>query len=224
MAATATKQVVSDEVPDIRHIVIPQIEVRQAILSLVGISPLISHNWSAKSIKMMEDGQQGKAKQQKAARVPEEEWASAAYVVPGREDWTDWEPGKYCFPASAFKHAFLYGVAQLGDTKGMPKTKATGFIFVNEDPVLQFESVSLRTDIGRIGQGTATPIYRPQFTNWSVELSVGYNGRAITLEQVIALFDLGGFAGGIGEWRPSAPKNKSGSYGRFRVEKVVSDT
>lgn len=213
-----------EDTPDIRHIEIPKIEVRQAILSLVGVSPLISHNWSAKAIKMMEDAQTGKAKQQKAARIPDEEWAAAAYVVPGREDWKEWEPGKYCFPASAFKHAFLYGVSQLGDTKGMPKTKATGFVFVNIDPVLQFESVSLRTDIGRIGQGTATPIYRPQFNEWSVDLSVGYNGRAITLEQVIALFDLGGFAGGIGEWRPSAPKNKSGSYGRFRVSNVKSES
>ena len=33
---------------------------------------------------------------------------------------------------------------------------------------------------------------------------------------VIALVDAAGM-GGVGEWRPSAPKSATGSYGQFRV-------
>jgi len=205
------------DVPDIRTLEIPQLDLREITLTLKGISPLIVHRWSEKAIKELEGSQTGKAKEQKAPKNPEQEWKDACYVIPGREDDEDWQPGKYCLPASAFKHAFLYGVGQLDDVKGMPKTKATGYFFPTRDPVLMFESVELRRDIGR---NPTQMIYRPQFNNWSVELEATFNARSITVEQICSLVDMGGFAGGIGEWRPSAPKNKSGSYGRFRVTEV----
>jgi hypothetical protein len=215
-ATDAKPQPAVAAVVDIREIRLPELDVRQAVLELVGISPLIMHQWSEKALRALEDAQTGKAKQQKAARVPEEEWRSAAYVVPGKENATDWKPGKYYFPASAFKHAFLYGVSQLDD-KRIPKTRATGWVYIDEDPILGFESVDRRRDIGR---NPTQPVYRPQFNNWSCDLYLAYNARAITLEQVVAIMDLGGFTGGIGEWRPSAPKNKTGSFGRFRVAGV----
>lgn len=205
-----------DASADIREIAIPELEMRQAILSVVGISPLIQHKWSTKALKQLEDSQTGKARQQKTARVPEQEWHEAAYILPGHEDDPDWQPGKYFHPASAFKHAFLYGVGQLDD-KRIPRTKATGWLFVDHDPPLTFASVTLRTDIGR---NPTQPIYRPEFVDWGCELFVSFNARTITLEQVVAIMDLGLFMGGIGEWRPSAPKNKSGSYGRARVNGV----
>jgi hypothetical protein len=206
------------EVDDIRHMEIPKRDFRQATLKLVGVSPLITHPWSEKAAKALEDSQTGKAKQQKGARNPDEEWRAAAYVIPGKEALPEWQPGKYFFPAAAFKHAFLYGVGQLDDVKKFPKTKATGWIFIDDDPVLQFSSVSLRTDIGR---NPTQPVYRPQFNEWSVDLRIGYNALSITIEQVAAIMDLGGFSGGVGEWRPSSPKNKSGSFGRFRVTEVT---
>lgn len=200
--------------PDIRSIEIPTLEFRQAILNIVGVSPLIVNQWSEKAATLLEGSQTGKPKEQRTARNPQEERAAAAYVIPGKEAMPDWTPGKYYMPASAFKHAFLYGVAQLDDQKRFPKTKATGWVFIDDDPVLKFESVTERTDIGR---KPTRPIWRPQFNGWSVDLRVGYNARTITLEQVVSIFDLGLFTGGIGEWRPSAPNNKSGSFGRARV-------
>jgi len=207
---------------DIRTIELPVIDERSATVTVKGMTPLIVHRFDEKARQMMEDKTTGAATDKKPLREPEELWRDAAYVVPGCDDMDDWTPGKYCFPATAFKHAFLYGVALLSDMKKMPKTKATGYMFVGEDPVLQFESVSLRKDTVRVGGGTAMVAYRPQFNEWSCDLEIAYDGNAITLEQVVALLDRGGFAGGIGEWRPSSPKNKSGSYGRFRVESVRS--
>lgn len=199
---------------DMRAIEIPRLDMRPVVLKLEGITPLIQHAWSEKARKQLEDSQTGKANKRKAPRVPEQEWRAAAYVILGREELADWQPGKYYHPASAFRHAFLYGVTQLNDSKRIPKTQATGWVFIDRDPELQFDSVTLRTDIGR---SPTQPIYRPQFNKWMVDLHVSYNAGVITDEQVLALFDLGGFCGGIGEWRPSSPKNKSGSYGRFRV-------
>lgn len=210
---------VTEALPDVRALKIPQIEIGEAILTCRGMSPLITHKWSEKAVRQLVGSQTGRAKEQKAPKDPEQEWKDACYVAPGREDWEDGKPGKYCLPASAFKHAFLYGVGQLDDTKGMPKTKATGYVFVASDPIIDFESLSVREDITR---NPTQVVYRPQFENWSCDLEINYNARTITLEQIVALFDLGGFAGGIGEWRPSAPKNKSGSFGRFRVSSVRS--
>jgi hypothetical protein len=205
--------------PDIRHLEIPQLNIGLATLHIGGITPLITHAWSAKAAKLIEDKVTGKAKAQRGVKDPEQEWRESAYIISGKEKLPDWQPGKYYLPSSMFKHAFIYGVGQLDDVKTMPKTKATGWVFLDADPVLAFDSCDLRMDITR---NPTQPVYRPQFNNWSVDLDVGYNANAISLEQVVALFDLGGFSGGIGEWRPSSPKNKSGSYGRFRVTSATS--
>lgn len=223
MAATATIEkngkTKATEV-DIRAFVIPQIAEQQCVLEIKGITPLIMHRFSEKAQKQMRDAQQKTARSQKEARNQDEEWRAACYVVPGQEDAEDWTPGKYFFPATAFKQAFLYGVGQMQDKAKLPKNLATGWLFVRDDPILKFESVSLREDTGRIGMGTTTLIYRPQFNDWSVDLEVDFNSNTITLEQVVSLMDLGGYSGGVGDWRPSAPKNKSGSFGRFRVQGV----
>lgn len=219
MSTTALKNGKADANDDVRHIAIPQLQISQAIMRVEGISPLIMHKWSEKAAKQLEDKVTGKAKAQRGNVDPEQAWRDAAYVIPGKENLPDWQPGKYYFPAEAFKAAYLYGVGQLDDVKAFPKTKATGWVYVDDNPVLEFESVDLRRDIGR---NPTQPIYRPQFNNWAVNLHIGFNSGSISLEQVVALFDLGGFSGGIGEWRPSSPKNKTGSYGRFRIAKVVS--
>lgn len=205
------------DAPDIRTLDIPQLRLSDATLKVRAKSSLIMHKWSEKAMRQLEGDQTGKAKEQKAPKNPDEEWKSAAYVLPGKEDLPDWEPGKYFFPAEAFKHAFLFGVGQLGDVKGMPKTKATAYVFIPEHPVLDFERVDLRTDITR---NPTQMVYRPEFFGWSADLNIVYNAQVITIEQIVSLFNLGGL-GGVGEWRPSAPKNKSGSHGMFEIESVI---
>ena len=48
------------------------------------------------------------------------------------------------------------------------------------------------------------------------ELHIDFMPSQLSHESVIALVEAGGF-GGIGEWRPSAPKSLTGTYGRFTV-------
>ena len=64
------------------------------------------------------------------------------------------------------------------------------------------------------GMGTADLCYRAEFKTWSTELLITYNKAAISIEQIVNLFRLGGFANGIGDWRPA----KDGSFGTFHVE------
>lgn len=209
---------VTTEVADSRTFEIPRPKMRPATIHIAGFAPLIMHRWSEKAIKALEDAQTGKAKAPRTAKRPKEEAYAAAYIVPGHEKEPD-APGKFYFPMEAFKHAYLYGVSQLNDTKKFPKTRATGWVFIEDNPILDFDSIKQRTDIGR---DPVQMLYRLQFNQWSAGVDITYNANSITLEQVAALFDLGG-VGGIGEWRPSAPKNKAGNYGRFRVTGIEGE-
>jgi hypothetical protein len=202
----------------VKAIEIPRLEEHHAVAQVRGLSPLIVHRFTEKARKQMEDKQTGKASGGKQLREPEKEARDAAYVVPGQERASDGTAGKYCVPAAAFKHAFLYGVAQLDDKTKFPKSRATGWFMVADDPILEFESMVFRSDVGRIAGGTPQHVYRPQFNEWGCQLIFTYN--TISLEQAVALLDRGGRQGGIGDWRPSAPKNKTGSFGRFEVLNV----
>lgn len=204
---------------DVRTITLPEIKEGMAIITVEGITPLLQHRWSEKARKMIEDKQQKKAQTTKEARDPELEFREAMYVVPGHEGEPVGTEGIYYHPGAAFKQASVEACRVIGD-KTFPMTKVKSLFFVVGDPILTFSEIVMRTDMARIGQGTSTPVYRPEFRGWGADVHVSYNSAAITLEQVVQLFALGGFHNGIGEWRPSSPKGKNGEMGRFRVASV----
>jgi hypothetical protein len=74
----------------------------------------------------------------------------------------------------------------------------------------------MQEDMVRVGGGTADLRYRPIFHEWAVNLHIRVNARALTLEQLVHLFNQAGFSVGVGEWRPE----KHGDKGMFHVEGV----
>lgn len=68
--------------------------------------------------------------------------------------------------------------------------------------------------MARIGMGTADLRYRAEFKDWATSLIIKFNANAISISQIVNLFNAGGFANGVGEWRPA----KDGSYGTFHIE------
>ena len=72
----------------------------------------------------------------------------------------------------------------------------------------------MREDPVKVGMGTADLRYRGEFQNWWVEFDLTYNVNGLySLEQIVNMINLGGFACGIGEWRTE----KSGVSGAFHV-------
>ena len=61
--------------------------------------------------------------------------------------------------------------------------------------------------------GTTDIRIRGEFPEWSTELTVRYNASTLQPEQIINLFNVAGFAIGVGEHRPQ----KDGSNGMFHV-------
>ncbi len=176
-----------------------QIDKRTVTIRLVGDSPLICHKWSEKAKKEMLDKQMKKAKTAKVAKDPQRDYEESLYGHPD---------GGYGFPCVAFKSA---AVGACRFTEGVKMTVARGaFHVVGELAQIEGEP-TMREDMVRVGMGTADIRYRGEFKTWAVELTITYNAAALSIDQIVNLYNLAGFGIGVGEWRPE----KDGSYGRF---------
>lgn len=179
-----------------------RIDKRTVTLRLVGDSPLICHKWSEKAKKEMLDKQMKKAKTAKVAKDPQRDYEESLYALPD---------GGYGFPCVAFKSA---AVGACRFTDGVKMTVARGaFHVVGELAAIEGDP-SMREDMVRVGMGTADIRYRGEFKQWATNLTITYNAAALSVEQIVNLYNLAGFGVGVGEWRPE----KDGSYGRFHVE------
>ncbi len=184
---------------------VPNFARGRATITLVGDSPLICHAWSDKAKKMMLDKQMKKARGAKEAKDPHQDFKDSLYPHP---------EGGYGFPVVGFKAA---AVSACRYVDGLPMTLARGAFHINGELIpIDAGEPTMREDMVRVGMGTADIRYRGQFDPWSVELPLVYNPNALSLEQIVNLFNIAGFGVGVGEWRPE----KDGQYGRFRVENV----
>jgi hypothetical protein len=185
---------------------VPNFARGRATLTLAGDSPLICHAWSDKAKKMMLDKQMKKAKGGKEAKDPERDFQESLYPHPD---------GGYGFPVVGFKAA---AVSACRYVDGLPMTVARGAFHINgEMAQVEGSEPTMREDMVRVGMGTADIRYRGQFDPWGVRLDLVYNPAALSLEQIVNLFNIAGFGVGVGEWRPE----KDGQYGRFHVQDVT---
>ena len=196
-------------------IALPDLEIQEVELKLVGTAPLIMHKWSEKAIKEMLDKQMKKAKQAKTAKDPRQDYIESMYWlsdIPKKPTDKDIAEAQYGFPAVAFKNAAVSACSQIS---GLTKVFTRGAFHVNmgEELVEIVGSPQMREDTVRIGMGTADIRYRGEFPDWSTTIRVQYNSSAISIEQIANLFNTAGFSIGVGEWRPE----KDGSYGMFKV-------
>lgn len=180
---------------------LPALKIKMMKIRLVGDSPLISHRWADKAKKQMLDKQMKKAKTAKDAKDPEADYKSSLYVHP---------EGGFGFPSVAFKSA---AVDACSHVEGVTKVEARGAFHILGDLVKLVGKPSMREDMVRIAMGSADIRYRGEFKEWSCELNIRYNESVLSAEQIVNLFNTGGFAIGVGEWRPQ----RDGSFGMFHV-------
>lgn len=184
-----------------------QFKIASASLHIQGTSPLIVHKFSEKSQRMIEEKQQKKSKGGRELRDPEAEYLGALYTF---------GDGNYGFPSGAFKAAMVRAGKQLGYVM----TDLKGWFFITPDDkennlVEIIGTPRMRTDMVRIGNGTADVRYRPEFPTWEAILTIQYNEKCISAEQLVELLGLAGFSCGIGDWRPE--KSATGTFGTWEV-------
>lgn len=202
-------------------VTIPAINIQYATIRVVGDSPLIVHKWSEKAKKEILDKQMKKAKTKgHDAKDPVRDFIESLYWINGEpENKTEEgfahaiESGaRFGFPSVAFKASAVSAGYRSGVTKDKVSMNAAFHI---DGELVEIKGIpEMREDMVRIGMGTADIRYRGMFSKWSATFQVKYNASAISLEQLVNLINLGGFACGLGEWRPE----KGGQFGMFHVE------
>lgn len=203
------------------EVTIPAINIQYLTLRVVGDSPLIIHAWAEKAKREILEKQMKKAKTKGYdIRNPVMEFIDSLYWLEGKpEEYTEVafqkaiESGtaKFGFPSVGFKAAAVSAGYRGGVTKD--KVSMNGAFHIDGDFVEIFGTPIMREDMVKIGMGTADLRYRGEFKEWYSDVKVKYNASVLTPELIANLFNLGGFACGLGEWRPE----KGGSFGMFHV-------
>jgi hypothetical protein len=192
-------------------VVLKRLDDAELEIHIEGMTPLIPHKWSDKALRLMRDkqtGEQGQVRAKREAKDPKAEADGATYWM------ADGTPG---MPATAFKAATVDACRFF---QGVTMVDAKQMLFVVGDGPDQLIAVhgeqELREDTPRNATGVADLRYRYQYFPWRATLVVRFMPSMITPASVVALVDAGG-RGGVGDWRPSAPKSKTGTYGTYRV-------
>lgn len=176
-------------------------------VTLVGLTPLISHNFSNKSRREMLEKQQKKTAKARAVRDPEQEFLDSLYVIDPNLPVED----RYGFPCAGFKGCAVSACRNLA---GIPMTLVRGAFHVMGNLVpIQYERLDMREDVIRLNGRTADLRYRGEFHGWRVTLPIRLNIGVVSAEQLLSLYETAGFAVGIGDYRPE----KSGVSGMFEV-------
>jgi hypothetical protein len=175
---------------------------------IVGTAPLIVHRFSEKAKRKMLDTFQGR-KSPKEPKDPQAEYEAAAYRF---------QDGGYGMPVIAFKAATVGGARFYG---GVTMAQLKQFMFfkgelgVDGQPLARIDGEpKQREDVVRVNRGGTDLRYRPEFTDWSTELTVTYVTSVLTRGSVLSLIDAGGMGVGVGEWRPE----KDGQFGTYMID------
>lgn len=196
---------------------IPPLNIQRVEIPIVGDGPLIVHAWSPKARKQMLDKQMKKATAGKTAKDPWRDFCETLYWLDGMPEEpteADVENGRFGFPSVAFKAAAITAVTTIGSmTKVMARQC---FHIAGEMVELLGPPPSMREDMVRVGMGTADIRHRGEFEPWGAILKVDHNANVLSAEQVLSLFEAGGFGVGVGEWRPE----RDGVAGRFHVART----
>jgi hypothetical protein len=186
-------------------------------IPIVGTAPVIPHKWSEKSIRMMPGHpEKEKVKTKKEDRDPETEADACLYKLKGN---------RLAIPATAFKAAMV-GACRFFEKPSMVEAKQMFFVVGEVDEsgdqlVPITGEKTLREDTPRNSNGNADLRYRYAIKNWTATLNVRFVPEIISPESIVSLVDAAG-RGGVGDWRPSAPKSYTGTFGTWRVDDGTS--
>lgn len=211
-----------EETIEIKPLTIETIKVR-----IVGDTPLIVHAWSDKAKRMMLEAQMGKTKTKaKEKRNPFDEFINSMYWLSEVPESTPEafnaavaNGAKWGFPVGAIKQAANSAAYRMKWVKNQMELRGAYFLKseFGEMGEIKGSAPEMREDMVRIGMGTADLRYRAEFKKWFIDFDLLYNANgALSIEQIINCINAGGFACGIGEWRPE----KDGSFGTYHIEAI----
>jgi 3D (Asp-Asp-Asp) domain-containing protein len=197
-----------------KPITIIRLARRSIIVPIVGLTPLIVHRFDEKARKIMLDkmmqGDKATTKAKKDPKDPHAEFMASRYFMADGGDG---------FPATGFKAAMVDSARFFG--KDVTMVQLRQVLYVRGEGAAQLVAIAgdctMREDAVKVGMGGTDLRYRGMFAEWSAALEVSFLESQIDVNSVVNLVDAAG-NGGVGEWRPSSPKGKTGTYGQFAVD------
>ena len=223
-----------------KEVVVEVHEVRREVLkiTLVGTSPLIVHNFSAKARGQML-AKQCKVTWPKEPKHPVRQFEAATYYItedgmeiPSPADLSLVYEGKvkefialadahvdalralkkprFGFPSVGFKASAIRGAKSLG----LVMADMKGAMLIPPEFVEIKGKRRMRSDMVRISHSTSDIRFRPEFWPWEATFDVIFNAAIVTPDIIINMFKAAGFCCGVGEWRPG----KGGSKGMFDLK------
>lgn len=181
-----------------------KLNIQSGTVCIVGDSPIMLNRFSAKAAHQMLAKMMGLASAGREKREPEMDFIRACQFA---------EDGHMGVSAIALKSCAVRGAKA---TNMMPMTDARCAFRVIGDahqciPVYG-KFVMDRSMVRIANQGTDIR-FRPRADEWAMEVPIRYNAGAITSDQIMQLFENGGFGTGLAEWR----QENGGIYGTFEV-------
>jgi hypothetical protein len=178
---------------------------------------LVVHAFAEKAKQEIRDKQAKKKREAKAERRPLEEFNAARYIDAEDRD---------CVPVTALKKALVSAATAFDDLTKVGLRQALFVSFTDDEsaalvPIERHDGSSatptMREDAVTIGINTRGLAYRPQYDEWQLRVSIEFNSRLVSEEQLLALVDQAGWGVGICEGRPE--RSSALGWGRFqRVE------
>ena len=176
-------------------------------------SPLVIHAFAEKAKQEIRDKQQKKAQKATEQRDPKPEFLAARYVD---------EEGRECAPITALKKSIITAATAFDDITKVGLRQAV-FVDSVAVPGAAFVPIErhdgspavgvMREDAVTIGINTRGLTYRPEYKEWQVRISIEFNPRIVSREQLLALVDQAGWGVGICEGRPE--RSSALGWGRF---------
>lgn len=178
-------------------------------------SLLVVHAFAEKAKQEIRDKQQKKAKSAKAERQPLVECMAARYLNAAERE---------CVPVTALKKAIISAAVAFDDLTKVGLRQAL-FVSPTDDPASDLVAIEnhdgtpavgeMREDAVTIGINTRGLTYRPAYAEWQLRISVEYNPRLVSHEQLEALVNQAGWGVGICEGRPE--RSSALGWGRFEI-------
>lgn len=216
---------------------IRRMELTTVKMTIKGTTPLIMHAWSDKARREMIDKQMGKAKKTKhEIKIPVNDAINACYWLSEKpangandeEAEANWNAAieggaRFGFPVTGIKQSIIMGAKRGGLDVVATELRGSFFLAGATDASttdmaeIVGDAPWIREDVVKVGSMSkvADIRYRPQFDNWEIPLLMTYNVNGkYSIEQLMSCIDVGGFACGIGEWRPE----RDGQMGMYQLK------
>lgn len=200
-------------------VTIPEIKIKKTIITIIGDTPLIMNAFSEKAKREILDKQMKKAKKPKEAKniwecfINSLHWLTEKPTEYTEEAFNEAikKGAKFGFPSVGVKQCAISSAYRAGFIKN--KVCMQGAFHIQNEFVEIEGDLTMKEDMVKIPMGGADIVYRGEFSNWKSTFEVTYDENVISLEQLVQFINYGGFAVGIGDWRPE----KSGNHGMFHI-------